>query len=80
MALTAWCDRWFGPEEGPPIRFRHSCGQIVEPVVMCPQCLKPFTLTTVTPLPGPGHKSAAGTSLVGATGWTPPRPANHEHE
>ena len=58
MALTAWGDRWVGPEEGPPIRFRHSCAKIVEPTVMCPQCREPFTLTTVTPLPGPGHKSA----------------------
>jgi DNA-binding HxlR family transcriptional regulator len=74
MALTAWGDRWVGPQEGPPIRFRHACGEIVEPAVTCPACREPFTLSTVTSLPGPGHKSADGTRLVGAPGWTAPRP------
>ena len=78
IALTMWGDHWFGPDEGPPIRFRHTCGNIVEPVVTCPRCSEPFTLSTVTPLPGPGHKSADGTSLIGATGWTPPRLGSKE--
>jgi DNA-binding HxlR family transcriptional regulator len=73
MALTAWGDRWVGPAAGPPIRFRHACGKVVEPVVSCPGCHQPFTLDSVRPLPGPGHKSAEGTRLVGASGWTPPR-------
>jgi DNA-binding HxlR family transcriptional regulator len=72
MALTAWGDRWVGPPAGPPIRFRHACGSIVEPAVTCPACREPFTLANVAPLPGPGHKSANGTRLVGASGWTPP--------
>jgi DNA-binding HxlR family transcriptional regulator len=73
MALTAWGDRWFGPQAGPPIRFRHACGNIVEPAMTCPFCGEPFTLSTVTPSPGPGHKSADGTRLVGAAGFHPPR-------
>jgi DNA-binding HxlR family transcriptional regulator len=73
MALTAWGDRWVGPEAGPPIRFRHACGEVVEPAVVCPACHEPFTVPTVTPMPGPGHGSAPGTRLVGAHGWKPPR-------
>jgi DNA-binding HxlR family transcriptional regulator len=73
MALTAWGNRWVGPTEGPPIRFRHSCGKVVEPAVTCPDCNEPFTLSSVTPLPGPGHRSASGTRLIGADGWKPPR-------
>jgi DNA-binding HxlR family transcriptional regulator len=73
MALTAWGDRWVGPRAGPPIRFRHACGHVVVPVVTCPVCNEPFTLNTVTPLPGPGHGSAQGTRVIGATGWKPPR-------
>jgi DNA-binding HxlR family transcriptional regulator len=71
MALTAWGDRWVGPHAGPPIRFRHACGKIVEPSVSCPACRQPVTLSTTTPLPGPGHGSAPGTRLVGADGWRP---------
>jgi DNA-binding HxlR family transcriptional regulator len=78
MALTAWGDRWVGPEAGPPIRFRHICGHMVAPALTCPACHEPFTLDTVAPLPGPGHKSAHGTRLVGADGWKPPRPPNAE--
>jgi DNA-binding HxlR family transcriptional regulator len=73
MALTAWGDRWVGPQAGPPIQFRHACGKVVEPAVTCPACRRPLTLATVTPLPGPGHKSADGTRLVGVSGWRPPR-------
>jgi DNA-binding HxlR family transcriptional regulator len=72
IALTAWGDRWVSPPAGPPIRFRHACGSIVEPAVTCPACRETFTLANVTPLPGPGHKSANGTRVVGASGWTPP--------
>jgi DNA-binding HxlR family transcriptional regulator len=73
MALTAWGDRWVGPNEGPPIQFRHACGTVVEPAVTCPACHQPFTLSSVTPVPGPGHKPAEGTRLIGATGWRAPR-------
>lgn len=78
MALTAWGDRWVGPRAGPPIQFRHACGNIVEPAMTCPTCGEPFDLTTVTPVPGPGHKSSDGTRLIGASGWKPRRPASDE--
>jgi DNA-binding HxlR family transcriptional regulator len=80
MALTAWGDRWVGPQAGPPIQFQHACGAIVEPALTCPACREPFAVTTVTPLPGPGHKSAPGTRLIGATGWKPSRPASSEDQ
>jgi DNA-binding HxlR family transcriptional regulator len=66
MALTAWGDRWVAPDAGPPIRFRHRCGEIVSPVVACPACGGAIGLDTVTPLPGPGGRAAPGTELVGA--------------
>ena len=78
MALTAWGDRWVGPRAGPPIQFRHACGNIVEPAMTCPTCGEPFDLTTVTPVPGPGHKSSDGTRLIGASGWKPRRSASDE--
>jgi hypothetical protein len=77
-ALTAWGDRWVAPPAGPPIRFRHACGSIVEPAITCPTCHEPFTLANVRPLPGPGHKPANGTRLVGATGWKPPHRPSHD--
>jgi DNA-binding HxlR family transcriptional regulator len=66
MALTAWGDRWVGPEAGPPIRFRHACGRVVDPLVACPACGDPFTVDSVTALPGPGGRAAPGTALLGA--------------
>ncbi len=65
MALTAWGDRWVGPEAGPPIRFRHRCGHVVDPVVTCPACGEAFTTDSVTPRPGPGGRAAPGTAIVG---------------
>jgi hypothetical protein len=50
------------PAHGPPIRFRHRCGEIVSPVVACPE---PITLDDVTALPGPGGRAAPGTRLLG---------------
>jgi hypothetical protein len=61
-ALTAWGDPWVAPAHGPPIRFRHRCGEIVSPVVVCPE---PITLDDVTALPGPGGRAAPGTRLLG---------------
>ncbi len=65
MALTAWGDRWVGPEQGPPLRFRHACGQIIVPTVSCPACGEEISATDVTPIAGPGRRSAPGTALVG---------------
>lgn len=78
MALTAGGDRWVGPQAESPIQFRHACGNIVEPAMTCPTCGEPFNLTTVTPVPGPGHKSSDGTRLIGANEWKPPRSASDE--
>jgi DNA-binding HxlR family transcriptional regulator len=66
MAIMAWGDRWVAPEAGPPARLRHSCGEVVVPVVACPACGEPMTAETVTALPGPGGRSGPGTRLVGA--------------
>lgn len=68
MALTAWGDRWVGPEPGPPILFEHSCGQVVTPTVTCPACHEAFTTDTVTPRPGPGGRASTGTLLLAQRG------------
>ena len=64
MALVAWGDKWVGPDEGPPLRFRHACGEVASPVPTCPACGDPMTVDTVTPLAGPGARVAPGTAVV----------------
>jgi DNA-binding HxlR family transcriptional regulator len=66
IALTAWGDRWVAPKEGPPVRFRHRCGEVFDPVVTCPACQEPVTTDNVRALPGPGARAADGTRLLGA--------------
>jgi DNA-binding HxlR family transcriptional regulator len=68
IALTAWGDRWVAPKEGPPVRFRHRCGEVFDPVVTCPACQEPVTTDNVRALPGPGARAADGTRLLGARG------------
>jgi DNA-binding HxlR family transcriptional regulator len=66
LALVAWGDRWVAPDEGPPVRFRHDCGEVVTPIAACPACGGAMTAATVTPVPGPGAKVAPGTQITGA--------------
>jgi DNA-binding HxlR family transcriptional regulator len=65
MALTAWGDRWVGPKQGPPVRFRHrGCGAQFVPEVCCSHCGEPITAESVDVLPGPGGRAAPGTRLI----------------
>lgn len=65
LALTAWGDRWVGPEEGPPMLFVHSrCGKHFEPTVTCPECGVPVGADEVTAIAGPGGAARVGTQVV----------------
>jgi hypothetical protein len=65
IALTAWGDRWFTPDGGPPIRFTHeTCGHRTTATVSCSECGNPLAADDVTPSPGPGGRTAPGTALI----------------
>ncbi|HEY0474208.1 MAG TPA: helix-turn-helix domain-containing protein [Kribbella sp.] len=65
IALTAWGDRWFTPDGGPPIRFTHeTCGHRTTATVSCSACGNPLAADDVTPSPGPGGRTAPGTALI----------------
>ncbi|WP_433334047.1 winged helix-turn-helix transcriptional regulator [Spirillospora sp. CA-294931] len=38
--LMKWGDRHLNPDD-PPVRWWHSCGEVLEPVVVCAHCGKP---------------------------------------
>jgi DNA-binding HxlR family transcriptional regulator len=43
LALLLWGNRWMPTEGGPPIRHRHrSCGHLVQPRFVCPECQEPI--------------------------------------
>lgn len=63
IALTMWGDRWRAPE-GPPVVFRHDCGSVLEAHVQCRSCGKQITTDSLTPVAGPGGRSAPGTIVM----------------
>jgi DNA-binding HxlR family transcriptional regulator len=63
VALTQWGDRWRSPE-GPPILFRHECGAVLDARIACGDCGQEVIAASLTALPGPGGRAAAGTQLV----------------
>ncbi|MEV6103545.1 helix-turn-helix domain-containing protein [Streptomyces sp. NPDC051940] len=66
LALTAWGDKWYAGEAGPPTRIHHdTCGQDVTPVMSCSHCRGTLTVGDVTALPGPGGRVGPGTRLMG---------------
>ncbi|MBD3942130.1 helix-turn-helix transcriptional regulator [Microbacterium sp. NEAU-LLC] len=63
IAITRWGDRWRAPE-GPPIVFRHDCGEIAAMRLRCDACGEEVDAASVTALPGPGGRCAEGTIVV----------------
>jgi DNA-binding HxlR family transcriptional regulator len=63
MTLTAWGDRWYAPEGGPPIRFRHH-GHRCDPTIVCGTCHEQIDASHVSFRPGPGGRAAPGTMLM----------------
>ena len=37
VTLMRWGDRHLNPDD-PPVRWRHTCGEVLEPVVVCRHC------------------------------------------
>lgn len=63
LSLTAWGDRWRGPD-GRPIVARHRCGSSAAPAIVCADCGQPLAADDMTYAAGPGGRQARGTMLV----------------
>ncbi|MET9567579.1 winged helix-turn-helix transcriptional regulator [Streptomyces virginiae] len=63
LALTQWGDRCHAPE-GPPIVFRHHCGEVLEVSITCRTCSGAVHPEGVPVQPGPGGRSAPGTLVI----------------
>ena len=65
LALTAWGDRWEAGDAGPPLIIRHhACGNDTQATVACAACGGELTAEQVDYRPGPGGRTARGTSLI----------------
>jgi hypothetical protein len=54
IAIMKWGDEHLAEESGPPVVLRHSCGELIAPVLVCDHCREPLHPHDVTPEPGPG--------------------------
>ena len=54
IAIMKWGDEYLSNEAGPPVVLRHSCGELIDPVLVCDCCGEPLHPHDVTPEPGPG--------------------------
>src|SRR3954451_19777924 len=54
IAIMKWGDEYLAEEAGPPVVLRHSCGELIAPVLVCDHCREPLHPHDVTPEPGPG--------------------------
>ena len=60
IAIMKWGDEHLAEEAGPPVVLRHSCGELIDPVLVCDHCREELRPRDVTPEPGPGaHRAAA---------------------
>jgi DNA-binding HxlR family transcriptional regulator len=55
-ALMTWGDTWASPG-GPPMVFKHSCGENARPVVTCSACGEPLDISSVRAKAGPGFRA-----------------------
>jgi DNA-binding HxlR family transcriptional regulator len=54
IAIMKWGDEYLAEEAGPPVVLRHSCGELVDPVLVCDHCGGALHPHDITPEPGPG--------------------------
>ena len=54
IAIMKWGDEYLADEAGPPVVLRHTCGELIDPVLVCNCCAQPLHPHDVTPEPGPG--------------------------
>jgi len=53
LAIKKWGDRWEAPA-GPPVITRHVCGEVIDPVPICPHCGVEVQAREMRWEPGPG--------------------------
>lgn len=46
--LRDWGDEHLAGDDGPPLVFRHSCGEVLHPVVTCAACAQPVRFADVS--------------------------------
>jgi DNA-binding HxlR family transcriptional regulator len=57
VVLMRWGDEHLPNQEGPPIVLRHhTCGEFVDPRLICTHCGEEITARNVTPEAGPGFR------------------------
>ncbi len=61
IAIMKWGDEHLAEEAGPPVVLRHSCGELVDPVLVCDHCGGALHPHDVTPEPGPGARIPTAT-------------------
>jgi DNA-binding HxlR family transcriptional regulator len=54
MAIKKWGDRWEVGPAGPPLLTRHECGEVIDPVPVCPNCGREVHPREMRWEPGPG--------------------------
>ena len=54
IAIMKWGDEHLSDDAGPPVVLRHSCGELIDPVLVCNHCGGALHPHDVTPEPGPG--------------------------
>ena len=59
IAIMKWGDEYLAEEAGPPVVLRHSCGELIDPVLVCNHCGGALHPHDVTPEPGPGSQVPA---------------------
>jgi DNA-binding HxlR family transcriptional regulator len=60
IAIMKWGDEYLAEEAGPPVVLRHSCGELIDPVLVCDHCGGALHPHHVTPEPGPGAQVPTG--------------------
>ena len=64
LAMQAWGDRWLFDVGAAPVVIRHeTCGAVMSPVAMCPECGEKLEFADITPMPGPGFEPSPDSEL-----------------
>lgn len=47
LSMMTWADTWLRDKAGPPVRIKHKCGAVLNPVVACSGCHGRLTMSDV---------------------------------
>jgi len=61
IAIMKWGDEYLAEEAGPPVVLRPSCGELIDPVLVCDHCGGALHPHDITPEPGPGARIPTAT-------------------